>query len=424
MNSTKLRFFLRMFSSAILLQALLSAASLCVAMILIRNATDAEYGYYVLITNAILLLSSLQNAYIQPSIIIKLNIGDVGVQERGTFVGSLYREQRKLLPVVAAVGIFVAGLLWYTGVIETSLLAVVVAGTAAVVATLYREFFRMVLLAYRRPNDVVRGDFVYVLVLVAGTWFVAKSETPAAGTAGVLMLAALVGGTLQRGSLWRFESWNNIGPKGALRSIVVVGLWAMIGAGIHWTLAQGYNYLVAGVLGVNAVATIAATRILMMPVNLLSTGIGSFMFPTVANWLQHHSVATVFRRLLLFAAGLGTAATLYLGVLWLLRDWIFVRILHKEFAQRDTLLALWSVICLMMVGRDQLSFVLVAKAHFRALAVVALLSAVLSLTVSYLAMQRIGEPGALIGIIVGEVISLAGIVFLTIRVAARPDSRH
>ena len=41
--------FAGMFSSAIVTQALLSAANLLVSLILIRRASDSQYGYFVLI---------------------------------------------------------------------------------------------------------------------------------------------------------------------------------------------------------------------------------------------------------------------------------------------------------------------------------------------------------------------------------------
>ena len=42
-----------------------------------------------------------------------------------------------------------------------------VAAGLALVATLYREFFRVVLLAYRRPHSVLQADAVYVVLLGA-----------------------------------------------------------------------------------------------------------------------------------------------------------------------------------------------------------------------------------------------------------------
>ena len=61
--------FVRMLSGAVLDQALLSAANFLVGLVLIRHTSDLQYGYYILVTNAFLLLTSLQNAYIAPAVV-------------------------------------------------------------------------------------------------------------------------------------------------------------------------------------------------------------------------------------------------------------------------------------------------------------------------------------------------------------------
>lgn len=408
-------FFLRMFSSAILMQALLSAASLCVSMILIRRTSDEQYGFYVLITNAVLLLSALQYAYMMPSLVIEVSKSGSEAATRANFVGGLFSGQQRLILWPAAIIMLGAAGLGLTGVLQPGRMWIVIATAVAITVTLYREFFRMVLLTHRRLNDVLPGDMVYVLLLVAGAFAASFTPMPAAAAALTLAAAALVGGRLQRKSLWRFEPWNPHGDPDILRRIFAVGMWATAGSAIHWAFTQGYNYLVAGMLGVEAVAAIAATRILMMPVNLISTGIGTFMYPTVAGWLQTMTVGKVFQRTLMIALGLSVVAAVYLVILWFLRDWIYLRVLHKDFPRRDTLLLLWSAICVLMVLRDQLTFILSAQAQFRPLSAVALSSAVISLGISYLLMSRIGTPGALVGILVGEAVSVVGIVALTLR---------
>ena len=59
-----------MFSSAVVDQAVLSAANLLVGVLLIRRSTDLEYGWYVLVWNALLLLTALQNAFIGPPMVV------------------------------------------------------------------------------------------------------------------------------------------------------------------------------------------------------------------------------------------------------------------------------------------------------------------------------------------------------------------
>jgi O-antigen/teichoic acid export membrane protein len=200
-----------------------------------------------------------------------------------------------------------------------------------------------------------------------------------------------------------------------LRAIAPLGAWSAFGAGVHWLFSQGYNYLVAGILDVAAVAALSATRLLVMPVNLLSTGIATILFPTVSRWLHEKQAPTVFGRLVLVSIGLGAVASCFLLVIWLARDWIFSEILRKQFADRDLLLQLWFAIVLLMLFRDQLLHFLVAREKFRLTSTVTLVSAVISISISLVALRSNGVAGALVGLLAGELCNVAGIIFFSIR---------
>ena len=413
------RFFsFRLFSTAVVNQALLSLASLSVGLLLIRHTTDLQYGYYVLVSNALMLLTGLQAAYIGPAMVNRLTVSDR--TQRGELVGGLFREQRQVLRTLAAIVAAVAAVLWAGGVLDQVSGPLVVAAALTATATLNREFFRSVLLAYRRPQDVLRADLVYVVLMAIGVVVAILTPFPAAVAVLTLGAAALAGGNLLRRALGRHEPWDIRGMPGILRAIAPIGAWSTAGAGIHWAFNQGYSYLIAGTLGVSAVAAIAATRLLMMPVNLLSTGMGSLMLPMAARWLHNHGPASVLKRLALFTLGLSCAALLYFGIMWLLRDWIFDSILHKHFEDRDTLLGLWICVFLMIMFRDQMIWLLIARERFRPLAGLTAASAGVALSVSYLAMVRVGVSGALIGILVGESVQVGGIVIMSLREAGRP----
>jgi O-antigen/teichoic acid export membrane protein len=150
-----------------------------------------------------------------------------------------------------------------------------------------------------------------------------------------------------------------------------------------------------------------------MPVNLLSTGIGSLMLPLASGWLQQHGSRLLRRRLCWLALGLAAVALGYFGILWWLRDWIFAVILKKQFEHRDALLLLWGAIFLTMLVRDQLLYLLAAQGRFRVLAVLTLVTALLSLTASYWGMLSFGVAGALVGVLIGELLNVTGIVILS-----------
>jgi len=410
--------FARLLTSAVVSQALLSASNFAIGLILIRRTTDVQYGYYILSYNAILLLASLQNAFFNPPLAIRMNRLDrLG---RGDLVGGLYREQRRILPALGAITVVIALGLWYARVLDANTGPLVLITVAAALAILHREYFRMVLFAHRRPHDVLLTDIFYVALIVSGVFAATFTPAPAVIAIFTLTLAATASGIFLLQTLRRFEPWNIHGTQGILREIAPLAVWSTAGAAIHWTFSQGYIYLVAGTLNVAAVAAIAATRLLMMPVNLLSTGIGSLMLPLASRWLSQHGAPVLWRRLCLFALGLAAATLCYFTVLWFLRDWIFSVILKKQFAQRDELLALWGAAFLMIVVRDQLVYLLAAQGRFRALTLLTLVGAVISLATSYWGMLQFGVSGALVGIVVGELISVIGIVILSLRKTPHP----
>jgi hypothetical protein len=406
--------FARLFSSAVISQALLSAASFAVGLILIRRTSDLQYGSYILASSAILLLVSLQNAFCKPPLARGMNQLDRAA--RADLVGGLRRELQGLLRLGAAAASAVALGLWGVHVLDPSSLLLVLATIGAGCASLNREYFRLVLFAHRRPHEVLRTDVLFALLMLAGVLIATRTSLPAVAAVFMLSLAAMASTLSLSKALYRHEPWTTAGAPPVLNELAPLAAWSTAGAAIHWTFSQGYMYVVAGTLDVAAVAAIAATRLLLMPVNLLSTGIGSLMLPVASGWLQQHGAALLLRRLALFALGLAGLTIAYFAVLWLARDWLFAVVLRKDPAQRDTLLLLWGALCLVMVVRDQLAYLLAAQGRFRFMALLTLASAVLALTSSYAGMLRWGVPGALVGLLIGELVNLCGIAVLTWRV--------
>lgn len=403
--------FARLFSSAVVSQALLSAASFAVGLILIRRTSDLQYGHYILAASAIALLVSLQNAFCGP--VLAARLGRLDLAGRARLVGALLRE-RQAVVVAAGLLVVAAALAWSaTGARDGRATALLLAGVVASLAILHRECLRLVLFAHRRPQDVLRTDLLYVALMVAGVFAATWTAEAAVFAVAALGLSALASSGLLSRALRRHEPWARTAAPGLLRSVAPLAGWSTAGAAMHWTFSQGYVYLVAATLDVTAVAAIAATRLLLMPVNLLSTGIGSLMLPLATGWLDRHGPALLRRRMALFAAGMAAATALYFAVLWLERDWVFAVLLRKQFAQRDSLLLLWGALFLVMVVRDQFAYVIAAQQRFRALTQLTMASAGLSLLASYAGMRQFGAPGALGGMLVGELISLAGILLLS-----------
>jgi O-antigen/teichoic acid export membrane protein len=392
------------------MQALLSGANFAAGLILIRRTSDLQYSYYVLVTNALLLLTALQTSFIQPYVVS--NLTTLGATGRHHLVGALVRTNWRWVPVLCGISLTVTFGLWAAQQIHLDTALLIGVGLLGAGMALSREFFRVTLFAYRRPSDVLQGDLAFVIVLISGA-FVATltARTALVAVAGV-GLANLMGFLLLRRALWRYEPWDTHTTEHIMGKIAAAGAWAIVGSGIHWLLIQGYSYLVAGVLNISDVASIAATRLTLMPVFVLSGGVSMLLFPMTSRWVHELGTRAASRRLLLLVAALGAAALIYMATMWLLRDWIFTVILKKNFTQRDPLLLLWSAVFLVTLCRDQLATLPASRARFRDMTLMTGVSAIFWLLTSYLAMVRYGPSGAVMGILVGEFINICGIVFM------------
>ena len=404
--------FARVFGGAVISQALLSAINLLTGLILIRRAPQAQYGYYVLVAAAAPLLTQLQNQLISPLLTTHVVSAEDG--ERKHYVGGLIREQRHLLALVAAVGLLGSCLVWFGHALPRPTAWILIAGVAAALATQYREFFRLLLVSYRRPYDVLRADVVFALLLVSGIWLSTLTPAAAALSALTLAAAALVGGFLLSQALWRHDPWTTPGLSGALATSARLGVWSATGAVIHWVFTQGYSYIVAARLDVSAVAAIAATRLLLSPLGILSLGIGSAMFSTSKLWLKHHGSEGLLRRILLFTFGMACTTIAYIAVMWVAREWIFLHVLKRDYPQRDLLLGIWSLIFFCTVMRDQVIYLLMAKGQFKRLAGLVGFCAALGLAVTFVLIGPYGAAGGLLGLLAGEIANLIGILVFTI----------
>jgi O-antigen/teichoic acid export membrane protein len=404
--------FVRTFGSAIIVQGLLSATNLVVGLILIRRTTNAEYGYFVLVSTTSLLLAGLQSAFIQPPLVIRMSRATQS--ERANLVGGVYRGQRRILAWLTTAAALVVVTLSLAGILGHQLGLIAIAAVVGLSSALYREFFRTLLLSYRRSFDVLKADICYGTIVLLGVPLATLSSAPAAAAILAIGLAAIIGGLLLSRSLWRHEPWIPDGSPSMLSEMAPLGTWSALGSATHWAFSQGYNYVVAGTMEVGAVAALAATRLLMMPVNLLSSGIGSLMMATSSAWLNAHGPVKLFRRLLLIASGLGALALCYFVLVWHLRDWILTHVMHKHFAQSGVLVAVWSAVFLVMIFRDQLNFLPGASGLHRRLMGVTGIAALISLAVGYAAIRRYGAVAAPFGVLVGELCNLAGIVYLSV----------
>ncbi len=295
MKGRTLTWLVHFFGTGVIDQMLLSGANFLVGLAMIRYTTDTDYGQFVLVQSAILLLTSAQSAWLAPLCAI---IPSKPVDIQNMIIGSVEASQTRLVRILAALAfpVPILGYLFgaWNGVLALVALGAVLAGWTA----LQREYLRSVLIIYSRPQSMLWADVIYVVVLLAlaaVAVFVAKMHSIWAVAA--LVLAGWAGWLACYRSFAANPGWITGDAAPYWREMRPLAIWSATGAVTYWLLAQSYNYVLATRLDFTAVININAARMVMVPVIVFTLGINNMLLPVAANWLAEFGLHRLMRRL-------------------------------------------------------------------------------------------------------------------------------
>ena len=401
----------KQFSTTVIDQVVLSAANFLVGFLLIRRTSDIDYGMYVLVQSSIALLVSAQAAWLSSPLAV---IGPTKPPDvRRSMVGAIEFSQRRWLRRIAAISCVAPVIGCLSGAWTGLQSAVVAIGILACWAALQREYLRGVLLIYARPHSMLRADLVYVAVLLIGGVIAAYGPKPAVlwAVAALVASAVMGGGTAWR-SLKENPGWISGDATVFWRELRRLSVWATVGAAIYWLYSQSYNYVLASRLNLTAVADVNAVRLLLMPTIVLTVGVKTLLVPTAAGWLAQSGLGRVIRRLLLFATGIAALDLIYVGAVWVFREWLSTDMMHKPIADRDRLIILWALLSMIALYRDLLQTGLFVLHKFKPLAWLTASSAIVSLSIMWYGITTWGPAAALVGQVAGETVNLCGVIVL------------
>jgi O-antigen/teichoic acid export membrane protein len=409
---------LHFFGIGVLDQILLSGVNFIGGIVMIRYTSDVSYGQFVLAQSAILLLVSAQGAWLSGPVTMLAAAKSADLRAR--MIGFLGASQTRLLRRAALVLLSIPLAAYLSGIWSAinslASAGVILAGWAA----LQREYRRSVLLIYSRPRGMLAADTVYVITLLLGI-ALAVLISALAGPVAIAALGAAgwASALLAHRLLARDPGWASGDAGPFWQEIRTIGLWSLVGAAIYWLFAQSYNYVLATRLDLTAVANVNAARLLIAPVFVFMYGINNLLMPTASKWLAEFGMRRTLRRLALLTALICTINLLYFAVVWLLRNWLIVDLMHKHIADQDRLLILWGCVALVFLPREVLQSALWALKRVRSMAWLIGLSASVSLTLMWLGIARWGAAAALIGQVAGECVNLIGLALLLWRAPQR-----
>jgi O-antigen/teichoic acid export membrane protein len=406
---------LHMFGTGVVDQVLLSGANFLVGFAMIRFTSDVDYGQFVLVQSAVLLMTSAQSAWLAPLCAI---IPSKPPDLRQVMVGAVEASQSRFLRrlVLAAVAVPLIGFLagaWSGVVAIVSEGAIFAAWTA-----LQREYLRSVLVIYGRPQSMLRADMVYAAVLLAAVAFaVFGAKFHSIWAVFALIVAGWAGGRAAYRSFAANPGWVSADATPYWREMRPLAVWSATGAVTYWLLAQSYNYVLATRLDFTAVINVNAARLVMVPVIVFTMGINNLMLPVAANWLAEFGLHQLMRRLAWLTLGIVALDACYFAFAWFFRDWLISDLLHKTIADRDRLLIMWGCVSLIFLFREVLQAALFALKRVKSMAWLIAFSAVVSVLTTWFGIQYWGAVAALNGQVAGECVNLVGLGLLLWRQA-------
>jgi O-antigen/teichoic acid export membrane protein len=281
--------------------------------------------------------------------------------------------------------------------------------TAAVtVAIVAREFFRQTFFVFGVPQLTLVVDAVYGVTYLAliGFW-VRHAGQPAAAAvlaAGIASLVAAGAGLV----FYRVRLGGSLVIDfGPLRETWAPAKWGVPGMLLAWLQNQGFFYLLGGFLGTTAVATVSASRMLLMPIPMLITAVESVLRPRAADWVGRREFARLTRQLLAMTGTAAVASAGFVGVIFAARHFVVEVVLRRTIDDLDLLLVCWGVVFLAQVLRTNITVLLQALERFDVLFYLTVVRGVISFSLGWLGMIVIGAPGILVGLAIGEVAYVA-----------------
>lgn len=410
----------RLFSAAIVDQALLSGASLVVGLILVRYTPDQDYALYCLLQAALVYVTSAHSALVcQPlAILVPGHTPELKKQ----MLGAARDSQRRLLWLVLLVSLAGTALAYLLHALSGSMALIVGISLIAAWATAERNYVRGVLLIYARVRTLVAVDAVFVAVMIAGVlWAAFGIGQPGVWVAVALAASAWAGEISATRALARDPGWATGEAAPVWRKVLPLGWWSIVGTTIYWLFSRSYNYILATRLDLAAVADVNAIRLMVMPALLVTTGLQGMLTPLAATWNAEIGLDRLVRRLLGIILVVGVCDVLYFGFIWIFRAWVTVHLFHKHMSDRDPLLLLWCIFTIVALIRDVIVSAVLAAGHLRWLAWQIGFCALIALSVMWIAIPRWGAAAAMAALLIGEVLNLGGLAYLIQRM--RRESR-
>ncbi|WP_152608665.1 hypothetical protein [Croceibacterium mercuriale] len=376
------------------------------ALVLLRLLPPAAFGTFSVLLVAIQLSWGIWSALLCAPLPVFLSRGDAAAREAGE--GTLLRLNLHgaiiAVPVFAALGLAL-------DLPRFSAACFALFGAVA----LLRWFGRAFAYVHGRQARTMMSDLLYSVVVIAVlALLVAGLGRDVEQSCYLALLAGATAGLLPFGRhyLARMGGWRPAVLRESLREYRTIwqgqSRWALLGVMTTEATANAHVYIVTAISGAAAFAPIAASALLLRPVNVAQNALADFERPMLARAIGAGELASIPRSLLVFRLALigiwlGTIAV-GAGLFVWAPDLLFPPAYDLDFLIVAALL--WAVFALLRLLQTPESALLQAAGEFRDLAMASVWSALGSVIAVTGLVLLAGTLWSIGGIVAGAVVYL------------------
>lgn len=387
------------FSAAFLDQALMGGVGFGTSACLVALGSKADFAVYSLVYGLILFSQNVHNA-----VVITPLMANSSRLERAP--GGHFSQAMLGLGSTGAIlfGLFVGGLV-YAGVSEIppAGLALSLGSFCALVGLWAREQRRSVQFLKLNSWSVFRGDIFYA-AWIAGALALSFALSRHLTTSAVLF-AFGIGGILT-GKL----AWAKPGRKGdtpghaqSVRLILREQVaWTVPSVIVSWFYSNSYVYIVAGLIGLSALAELNAARLLVVPVSLLQVAWNRLYLPSAGADFASGDRAAAVRGAWMGLWTVIGGTIVYGAALIAAMSLPFFTHFQRLAGISITSVLLWIVYFLVSGARGIATSLHIAQTAFRRLFLIGLAGAGVGVACMLALGHEFGTSGIVIAMITGE----------------------
>lgn len=280
--------------------------------------------------------------------------------------------------------------------------AIAVASAAAFVILSYRDALRSLLVATQRVGAALRVAVIFAAACATLLAVVYLTQGSVDARTGLLLLA-VASAVGVSGSMFKTLTGRAIIPAEARRSLFGMATWSLPGAVVVWLQSSFYLTIVAISIDLAAVGEISASRMIIMPMLIVSTGLVRLLQVRFAELYRRDGIEAADARAKRVALLVLVAGSLASAVVFLVAGRIPSSVIPQGYSDVPLLTGGWALFATANLARGAYSSLYQAMGRYKEIFLLNLLTLPPILLGVAFAPGYYGLLGAILPMAVGEV---------------------